>query len=119
MAPSKLAGAPNCNEQLPVGDPDEMYLFHQFMPIVKEEAGATLQLAIPLEIAYPKLVAWVRARSLPGEVERLAALKKGTTPFVPKWKNAAVGPEPATKDVYISAPSKVLARGQFEHSGKK
>ena len=82
MAPSKLIGSPNCNEQLTVGDPDEAYLFHQFMPIVKEDAGVTLQVAIPLEVAYPQLVAWVEARSMPGDVERLARLKKGTTPFI-------------------------------------
>lgn len=119
MAPSKLAGSPNCNEQLPVGDPDEAYLFHQFMPIVKEEAGKTLLVAIPVEVAYPELVAWVHARSMPGDTERLGLLKRGLTPFVPNWKTTAIAPVTPPRDVYLAEITKVLVSGKFEHSGKK
>ncbi len=119
MKPSKLTGNPNCNEQLAVGDPDEAYLFHQFMPIVKEEDGVTLQVVIPLEVAYPQLVSWVRARSKAGDVERLARLKWGITPFVEDWKTTAVTPETPAVDVYLPDTTKVLVTGQFENSGKK
>ena len=88
------------------------------MPIVKEEAGVTLQVAIPVDIAYPELVAWVRARSSPGDVERLARLKLGTTPFVENWKTAVVVPDTPPTDVYLPEVDKTVVSGQFEHAGK-
>jgi len=116
---SKLAGAPHCNEKLPVGDPEEIYLFHQFMPIVQDDNGTTLQVAIPLEVAYPQLVQWVKAQPKGDGPDPLPLLKHGITPFVPKWKRIAIDPVVVPRDVYLQDVTKVLATGRFEDSGKK
>ena len=119
MDPSKLAGAPHCNEQLPVGDPEEIYLFHQFMPIVKDDSGTTLQVAIPLEVAYPQLVQWVKAQPKGDGPDPLPLLKHGITSFVPDWKPGAMDPVLPARDVYVQDVTKLLASEHFEDSGKK
>jgi hypothetical protein len=91
MNPSKLVGASRCNEKLPVGDPEDIYLFHQFMPIVKDDDnGTTLQVAIPLEVAYPQLVQWIKAQPNGDGPDPLPVLKQGFLPFVPDWKPATI-----------------------------
>ena len=61
----------------------------------------------------------IAVRSMPGDVERLARLKKGTTPFVKNWKTTAVVPDTPPRDVYLPEIAKTLVSGQFEDAGKK
>jgi len=120
MDPSKLAGAPHCNEELPVGDPEEIYLFHQFMPLVRtKDDGTTLQVSIPVEVAYPKLVQWVQSHPVGDGPDPLPVLKSGTVPFIKDWKPIAVKAAPPPRDVYLTDVTQVLASERFEDRGKK
>jgi hypothetical protein len=117
MAASKLA---DCNDQLPVGEADETYLFHQFMALVTEEDdGSTKRVAIPLDVAYPRLAELAKAEPRGLLTRRLDLLKKDVKSFVDGWKPRPP-PDPVDPpiDVYVDDVSRVLAVGEIHADNK-
>ncbi|MBN8842264.1 MAG: hypothetical protein J0H88_03360 [Sphingomonadales bacterium] len=118
MASSPLEGAPKCNEKLPTGTPEEIYHFHQFMPIQMVTDGRMRPVGIPMEVANPVFVADVKKRFGSAANGILAAVRKDVAPLEQGWSNVTVAAPPMAKEILVKDVAAALVAGKIEDGGK-